>query len=204
VHHVQRQSVQAEVISRPEQGGAAIYLQHLKWTVPLPGHRLAHVLAGQAEPGEHVHERHPTGGPLGGHNAVGVADAAGSCLVRGRPPSPQHSGTGQHDLACTYARYVRLATSGSMGRCNAACRWPFPWSPYPAARGAGVPRAGRGQALPGPGFLPPGGRSGLRGPGRPAGPSPQAMRSSLEAGGAAPYAARRPPSGGERRRQPPP
>src|SRR5579875_1333562 len=32
----------------------------------------------------------------------------------------------------------------------------------------------------------------LWGQGRPAGPSPQAMRSSLEAGGAAPYAARPP------------
>jgi hypothetical protein len=55
----------------------------------------------------------------------------------------------------------------------------------------GVARGG-GQAagLP-PGFLPPRGR---RGSGVKAGrrPSPQAMRSSLEAGGAAPYAARRP------------
>jgi hypothetical protein len=39
------------------------------------------------------------------------------------------------------------------------------------------------------------GRSGLRGQGRPAGPSPEAMRSSLEAGGAAPYpCAARPPA----------
>jgi len=57
---------------------------------------------------------------------------------------------------------------------------------------AGAVRGG-GQALPGPWFPAARGRGGLRGPGRPAGPSPQAMRSSLEAGGAAPYAARRPP-----------
>jgi hypothetical protein len=66
-----------------------------------------------------------------------------------------------------------------------------------------VPCADPGQALgPGPCFLPPRGRRGLRGPGRPAGPS----RSDAQqpgGRGAAPYTARH-PSCNERRRQPSP
>ena len=66
---------------------------------------------------------------------------------------------------------VHLMRAGPAGCRARAGQAPWAWPLMPAARG----------------------RRGLRGPGRPAGPSPQAMRSSLEAGGAAPDTARRPP-----------
>ena len=70
--------------------------------------------------------------------------------------------------------------------------------------GGGVPCAGRGQALgPGPWFLPPRGRRGLRGQGRPAGPSPQRCAAALRPEGR-PRTLRGTPPGSERRRQPPP
>jgi len=63
--------------------------------------------------------------------------------------------------------------------------WPATAGALRAARSAG---AGLGLPL----FLAPGARSGLRGPGQPAGLSrASAMRSTLEAGGAGPYPARR-------------
>ena len=41
VHHVQCQGVQAEVVTRPEQGGAAFDLQDLQRPVALVDHRFA-------------------------------------------------------------------------------------------------------------------------------------------------------------------
>jgi len=70
-------SVQAEVISRPQQRGAALDLQHPQWPVPLLGDRPAQLLAGGAEAGEHVHERLAAGRLLGGDDAVGVFQRGG-------------------------------------------------------------------------------------------------------------------------------
>ncbi len=96
VHHVQRQGVQAKVVARPEQRGAALDLQHLQGAVALIDDRLAQVLIGGAEPGEHVHERLPAGGLLGGDDAV--------CLVEG-------GGQGSSISTCLPACMARMATS---------------------------------------------------------------------------------------------
>ena len=77
MHHVQRQRAQAEIVAFPQQRGAALDLQHLQRPVPLTGHRLAQLLAAGAEPGEHVHERLPAGGLLGGNDAVGILERVG-------------------------------------------------------------------------------------------------------------------------------
>ena len=62
-------------------------------------------------------------------------------------------------------------------------------------------RAGGGRPGPARFFLP-GGPQRLRRPGRPAGPSPQAMRSSLDAGGAAPVSFPARPAAHRGRRRP--
>ena len=63
----------------PKQRGAALDLQHRQRPVPLVGHRQAQVLVGGAEPGEHVHERVPAGGLLGGDDAAGALQATDGC-----------------------------------------------------------------------------------------------------------------------------
>jgi hypothetical protein len=77
VHHVQRQRLQAKVISLPQQCGAALDLQHRQRPVPLIGYCLAQLLVGGAEAGEHVHERPAAGLLLGGDDAVGVLQRGG-------------------------------------------------------------------------------------------------------------------------------
>ena len=77
VHHIHRQGVQAEVIPGPQQRGAALDLQHPQRPVPLAGYRLAQLLVGGAEPGEHVNERLPAGGLLGSDDAAGVLQRGG-------------------------------------------------------------------------------------------------------------------------------
>jgi hypothetical protein len=90
VHHVQRQRVQGEVVAVPQQRGAALDLQHLQRPVPLIGHRLAQMLAGGAEPGEHVHERPAAGRLLGGHNTVSVLHRGGQRQLDEHVPAGLH------------------------------------------------------------------------------------------------------------------
>ena len=77
IARVYRQGVEAEVVSGPQQRGAALDLQHPQRPVSLVGHRLAQLLVGGAEPGEHVHERLPAGRLLGGDDAAGVLQRGG-------------------------------------------------------------------------------------------------------------------------------
>jgi hypothetical protein len=90
------------------------------------------------------------------------------------------------------ARPAHIPNTGSSARPLPDLLQPYdrrPGKTTPAPPPGRVPRATAGQALACPLFLPPGavGAPGSRPTGR---PSPQAMRSSLEDGGTAPYRAR--------------
>jgi hypothetical protein len=67
----------AEVVSLPQQRGAALDLEDLQRSVPLVGRGLTQLLVGRAEAGEHVHERPAAGRLLRGHDAVGVVERGG-------------------------------------------------------------------------------------------------------------------------------
>ena len=109
----------------PKQRGAALDLQHRQRPVPLVGHRQAQVLVGGAEPGEHVHERVPAGGLLGGDDAAGALQATDGCSstsgTASRPkPMPKPA-----SLPAAHSRFFARsfpsgATSPITPRANAA------------------------------------------------------------------------------------
>ena len=94
MHHVQRQRVQAQVVALPQQRSAVLDLQRPQRPVPLPGHRLAQVLIGRAEPGEHVHERPATGRQLDRHDAARNLECPGQRQLDEHVPAGLHGAHG--------------------------------------------------------------------------------------------------------------
>jgi hypothetical protein len=112
VHHVERQRVQAEIVSLPQQRGAALDLQHLQRAVPLIGHDLAQVLISGAEPGEHVHERPAAGRLLGGDDTVRIIERASQRQLDEHVPARPHGAHGDLGVQPGGQAYVHQVHRG--------------------------------------------------------------------------------------------